>query len=115
MAHAYETFAAGGKRIGGTLGTSKDGPVGIHLITKRNDPEDVVKRNKPKTKRILSAKLAADRDRAADRPRQAWDGGPRAIRRLRGWQDRHHRELRRRVVCGLHPALDDRRLGRLPQ
>jgi penicillin-binding protein 1A len=59
MAHAYETFAAGGKRISGTLGTSKDGPVGIHLITKRNDPEDVVKRNKPKTKRILSAKLAA--------------------------------------------------------
>jgi penicillin-binding protein 1A len=59
MAHAYETFASGGKRISGTLGTSKDGPVGIHLITKRNDPEDVVKRNKPKTKRILSAKLAA--------------------------------------------------------
>jgi penicillin-binding protein 1A len=60
MAHAYETFAAGGKRISGTLGTSKDGPVGIHLITKRNDSNDVVKRNKPKTKRILSAKLAAE-------------------------------------------------------
>jgi penicillin-binding protein 1A len=60
MAHAYETFASGGKRISGTLGTSKDGPVGIHLITKRNDPKDVVKRNKPKTKRILSAKLAAE-------------------------------------------------------
>jgi penicillin-binding protein 1A len=59
MAHAYETFATGGKRIGGTLGTSKDGPVGIHLITKRNDSDDVVKRNKPKNKRILSAKLAA--------------------------------------------------------
>jgi penicillin-binding protein 1A len=59
MAHAYETFAAGGKRISGTLGTSKDGPVGIHLITKRSDPNDVVKRNKPKTKRVLSAKLAA--------------------------------------------------------
>jgi penicillin-binding protein 1A len=59
MAHAYETFAAGGKRISGTLGTSKDGPVGIHLITKRSDPDDVVKRNKPKTKRVLSAKLAA--------------------------------------------------------
>jgi penicillin-binding protein 1A len=60
MAHAYETFASGGKRISGTLGTSKDGPVGIHLITKRNDIKDVVKRNKPKTKRILSAKLAAE-------------------------------------------------------
>jgi penicillin-binding protein 1A len=60
MAHAYETFAAGGKRISGTLGTSKDGPVGIHLITKRDDSNDVVKRNKAKTKRILSAKLAAE-------------------------------------------------------
>ncbi len=59
MAHAYETFATGGKRVSGTLGTSKDGPVGIHLITKRNDSNDIVKRNKPKTKRILSAKLAA--------------------------------------------------------
>ena len=39
MAHAYETFAAGGKRITGTLGTSDDGPVGIHEITKRNDDE----------------------------------------------------------------------------
>jgi penicillin-binding protein 1A len=58
MAHAYETFASGGKRISGTLGTSKDGPVGIHLITKRDNPKDVVKRNKPKSKRILSAKLA---------------------------------------------------------
>jgi penicillin-binding protein 1A len=59
MAHAYETFATGGKRISGTLGTSKDGPVGIHLITKRDNSDDVVKRNKPKSKRILSAKLAA--------------------------------------------------------
>jgi penicillin-binding protein 1A len=59
MAHAYETFATGGKRISGTLGTSKDGPVGIHLITKRDDSDDVVKRNKPKTKRVLPAKLAA--------------------------------------------------------
>jgi penicillin-binding protein 1A len=58
MAHAYETFASGGKRISGTLGTSKDGPVGIHLITKRNDSKDVVKRNEPRTKRILSEKLA---------------------------------------------------------
>jgi penicillin-binding protein 1A len=60
MAHAYETFAAGGKRMTGTLGTSDDGPVGIHLITKRDDPKDVVKRNKVKGKRVLSAKLAAE-------------------------------------------------------
>ncbi|HWI74648.1 MAG TPA: transglycosylase domain-containing protein [Baekduia sp.] len=60
MAHAYETFATGGKRITGTLGTSNDGPVGIHEITKRNDKKDVVKENKPIGKRVLSAKLAAE-------------------------------------------------------
>ncbi|HWH95339.1 MAG TPA: transglycosylase domain-containing protein [Baekduia sp.] len=58
MAHAYETFAAGGKRISGTLGTSDDGPVGIDQISKR-DSDKVVEQNKPRTKRILSAKLAA--------------------------------------------------------
>src|SRR6185369_14619812 len=36
MAHAYETFAAGGKRVGGSLGTSDDGPVAIDEITKRD-------------------------------------------------------------------------------
>lgn len=60
MAHAYETFAAGGKRITGTLGTSDDGPVGIHEITKRNDDKDVVKKNKVKGKRVLSEKVAAE-------------------------------------------------------
>jgi penicillin-binding protein 1A len=58
MAHAYETFAAGGKRVGGSLGTSDDGPVAIDEITKR-DSGKLVERNRPRTKRVLSAKLAA--------------------------------------------------------
>jgi penicillin-binding protein 1A len=32
MAHAYETFIEGGRRIGGSLGASKDGPVGIDSV-----------------------------------------------------------------------------------
>src|SRR4051794_21161037 len=32
MAHAYETLAAGGRRITGTLGAREDGPVGIRSI-----------------------------------------------------------------------------------
>jgi penicillin-binding protein 1A len=32
MAHAYETFATGGKRVSGTLGTSDDGPVGLRKV-----------------------------------------------------------------------------------
>jgi penicillin-binding protein 1A len=32
MAHAYETFIEGGRRIGGTLGAGDDGPVGIQKV-----------------------------------------------------------------------------------
>ncbi|MDX6649190.1 MAG: penicillin-binding protein [Solirubrobacteraceae bacterium] len=32
MAHAYEVFAAGGKRVTGTLGASDNGPVGIREV-----------------------------------------------------------------------------------
>jgi penicillin-binding protein 1A len=32
MAHAYEVFAAGGKRVTGTLGASEEGPVGIKEV-----------------------------------------------------------------------------------
>ena len=32
MAHAYETFASGGKRVTGTLGAAEDEPVGIKEV-----------------------------------------------------------------------------------
>jgi penicillin-binding protein 1A len=62
MAHAYETFAAGGKRLTGTLGTSDDGPVGIHEIDRATDDGKLktYKKNKVVGKRVLSAKLAAE-------------------------------------------------------
>jgi penicillin-binding protein 1A len=59
MAHAYETFAAHGNRVTGTLGTADDGPVGIREIDRVGDHDvKVVKRNKLVTKRVLSRKLA---------------------------------------------------------
>ncbi|WP_187368868.1 transglycosylase domain-containing protein [Baekduia soli] len=59
MAHAYETFAAHGRRISGTLGTADDGPVGIHEIDRETgDGIKTVKKNQLKAKRILSQKLA---------------------------------------------------------
>jgi penicillin-binding protein 1A len=62
MAHAYETFASGGKRITGTLGTSDDGPVGIHEIDRATDDGKLktYKKNKVVGKRVLSEKLAAE-------------------------------------------------------
>ena len=50
MAHAYETFATGGRRVTGSLGSSENGPVGISkVLGKDGDP---IKRGVNKTKRI---------------------------------------------------------------
>ena len=60
MAHAYETFATGGMLVSGSLGTSKDGPVGIKRVSLRSDPDDPIKngRNRVRRKRILPQPLA---------------------------------------------------------
>lgn len=60
MAHAYETFAAHGRRVTGTLGTSDDGPVGIREIDRvaSNGDLKTVKRDKPVFKPVLPRALA---------------------------------------------------------
>jgi len=58
MAHAYETFATGGRRISGTLGANEDGPVGIDWV-KRIKDDKMVKENKTKSTRVLSPQLTA--------------------------------------------------------
>ena len=72
MAHAYETFAAGGKRVSGTLGTADDGPVGIRASgappATTTGRASSSRRTRSVGKRVLSAKLAGARDPAADRP-----------------------------------------------
>jgi len=55
MAHAYETFARGGKRITGTLGAGDNGPVGISEV-RRGDK--VLDTNKVEAKRIVSSSVA---------------------------------------------------------
>jgi len=58
MAHAYETFATGGRRISGTLGANEDGPVGIEWVKHAKD-DKYVKKNEPKSTRVLSPQLTA--------------------------------------------------------
>src|SRR3954451_11033017 len=58
MAHAYETFATGGRRITGTLGANEDGPVGIDWV-KRIKDDKFVKQNTTKSIRVLSPQLTA--------------------------------------------------------
>ncbi len=112
-AHAYETFATGGKRVWGTLGAPDTGP--------RRDPRRALDRDGPADRpqprqdearplpRGGRADHAADADRGLQRHRQA-----RGLRRLRGRQDRNDGGFRRRVVRRVHARADDRRLGRLP-
>ncbi|MEA2177411.1 MAG: penicillin-binding protein, partial [Solirubrobacteraceae bacterium] len=61
MAHAYETFAADGLRVTGTLGSSRQGPVGIRSVAtlaRDGRPSRVVARNEPRRRRVLSKATA---------------------------------------------------------
>jgi penicillin-binding protein 1A len=58
MAHAYETFATGGRRITGTLGANQDGPVGIDWVRQIKDNK-LVKKNTLESIRVLSPQLTA--------------------------------------------------------
>ncbi len=58
MAHAYQTFAAGGRRISGTLGTPQDGPVAIRSVSEREDRSAELDRNRRRAERVLPAEVA---------------------------------------------------------
>jgi penicillin-binding protein 1A len=57
MAHAYETFAQGGKLTYGTLGAPNRGPVGIRSIGSRTGDKDELE-NRVLTRRVLSGSIA---------------------------------------------------------
>jgi penicillin-binding protein 1A len=56
MAHAYQTLAAGGARVWGTLGADEKGPVGIRSVVKPNSESDV---NARRRDQVLKRELAA--------------------------------------------------------
>jgi penicillin-binding protein 1A len=56
MAHAYETFIEGGRRISGSLGTGKDGPVGITKVLAPGGK--LLKKNKKQTTQVLKQSIA---------------------------------------------------------
>ena len=54
MAHAFETFQTGGRRVTGTLGAKDDGPVGISEVRGRNDEPIENGRNRTQRFPVLS-------------------------------------------------------------
>jgi penicillin-binding protein 1A len=61
MAHAYETFAENGLRITGTLGSSKQGPVGVRSVTTfptAGRPIRVLAENDLRRRRVLGKDTA---------------------------------------------------------
>src|SRR4051812_32249724 len=61
MGHAYETFAAGGLRVYGTLGSSKHGPVGIRSVSTLpapGRPPRTLARNRLRRRRVLAKDTA---------------------------------------------------------
>jgi penicillin-binding protein 1A len=63
MAHAYSSLAEGGLRVSGSLGTAKDGPVGIDKVSLRDDKDKVLDENKRRRRRVLPAAVAAETTR----------------------------------------------------
>src|ERR671932_572919 len=57
MAHAFETFAAGGRRISGSLGPDHEGPVGIHAV-RTFDGKETIEENHIRRDPVLPADLA---------------------------------------------------------
>jgi penicillin-binding protein 1A len=58
MAHAYETFAAGGHRVTGTLGAPDAGPVGIRAVSTL-DGRRTIDENERRRTRVLDPAVAA--------------------------------------------------------
>jgi penicillin-binding protein 1A len=57
-AHAYESFATGGKRTSGSLGAPNDGPVGIKEV-RRIEDRKLLAKNERRSRRVLPAEVAA--------------------------------------------------------
>jgi penicillin-binding protein 1A len=59
MAHAYETFAHGGQRVYGSLGTDREGPVGIRSVQIPGQPTQV---DHTHLRRVIPAAVVSTED-----------------------------------------------------
>ena len=105
MAHAYETIATGGERVGGNLDASpgpNNAPADLapsRSTRSRRPNGDTVAENHPKKIRVLSESVANEMKTILHANILGGTGEARPVRQQhRVGQDRHHREQRRRLV-----------------
>ena len=122
MAHAYNTLAADGQRLSGTMASSSGGPVGIVKVTDGEDsgqgelvPDETgaTGENKLVAKQVIDPAVAEETRSilstvvTSGTGRRAQTGEPDM------GQDRNHRRQRRRLVLRRDGGVHDVRLGRL--
>ena len=104
MADAYATLAAGGMR---------NKPIAITKVAFPDGKSDDL--GKPKRKRVFSDGVAYEVTKILEAEHHQRHRHARQHRLPRGRQDRHHRQLQRRLVRRLHAEAGDVGLGRLPE
>ena len=115
MAHAYETFVDGGQRVGGRSARASGGPSASAEV---DAPGPASRTTQNKCARKRGAHRGHRRSRPSGSCRRSSRSGTgsarRSARAVRGGQDRHDREQRRRLVRRLHRPAHGRGVGRLP-
>ena len=110
LAYAYSTLANRGVKVSGSLSASEGGPVAIQKVERGGDE---VAKNEAERTRVFPANGGGHRPGDARRRGDGRYRKGRSDRRVRRGQDRHHRELRRRMVRRLQQGADRGRMGRL--
>ena len=111
LARAYATFANGGSRIDGAMVGNKP-----RVFTEVNENGRRTLFNKQVPRRVMSPTQTAILNSILQKVGQPGNGhAGAATRPAGGGQDRHDRELRRRLVRRLHAGARGRGLGRLPR
>ena len=96
MAYAYSTIANDGVRVSGDFAPDKTGPVAIQSV---EESDGTVRDNKTRRERVLPAKVAqVEKDMLGLVVSSGTGKAAQVGRRVHLGQDRHHRELRRRLV-----------------
>ena len=124
MTHAYNTLAADGRRLSGTMAASSGGPVAILKVTDGDDPTDgdlvpdqtgADGENELVDRQVIDPTVAQTAKDVLSTVVTSGTGRARSEQRHDLGQDRDHRRQRRRLVLRRDDEVHRLHLGRLPR